>query len=142
MQNKLFVFKLKSLKYPETKWESVSHFLWTNEDRQIAKEEKPVLAETNYFTKYAEANGCIFNHIHENELYKIQSYKQELHDIAVKTYFLPHQEKGIWEYTELFSTNLSPRFAQALRKTEKYFNMLLYKFEKQDSEGSKNDNNN
>jgi len=142
MQNKLFIFKLKSLKHPNTKWDTVPHFLWTHEDRKITNDEKPILVEANYYQKYAECNGCIFNHIHDNQLYKIQCYTQELHDIAVDTYFKPHQEKGIWEYTELFSTDLSPRTAQALRKAEKYFNMLISKYQRQDSRKEKNDNNN
>ena len=132
MQTKLFIFKLKSLKDTKTKWESVSHFLWTHEDRTITKEEKPILVESNYYKKYLECNGCIFNHFHNNELYKIQCYTQELHDIAVNTYFKPHEDKGIWEYTELFSTDLTPATAQALRKAEKKFSMLLHKYEKRD----------
>ena len=128
MQNKIFIFKLKSLKHPDTKWDNVSHFLYSNEDREITKLEKPNLAESRWYEKYVECNGCIFNYIHNNELYKIQSYTQELHDQAVNGYFKPHNEKGIWEYTELFSTDISPKLAQAIRKTEKYFSMLLAKY--------------
>lgn len=121
MQNKLFIFKLKSLKYPKTKWESVGHFLYTHEDRQIKKDEKPLLIEANYSKKYAEANGCILNFMQDNELYKLQCYTQELHDIANRSYFLPHQEKGIWEYTELMSINVSPEFSKDLKKAERKF---------------------
>ena len=142
MQNKLFIFKLKSLKHPNIKWDNVSHFLYTNEDRELTKKEKPNLAKTNWYQKYVECNGCIFNYIHDNQLYKVQSYTQELHDQAVNGYFIPHQEKGIWEYTELFSTEISPKFAQALRKTEKYFSMLLAKYGIEGKKKVKDDNNN
>jgi|TARA_B100001093_G_C26668477_1_gene945087 hypothetical protein len=133
MQNKIFIFKLTSLKNPEVKWESVEHFLYTQEDRQITKSEKEILAKTDYYKKYIDSNAFIFNIMHNNELYKIQCYTQELHDIGLKSYFLEHEKKGIWKYTELFSTEIDPVVATALRKAEKYYRITVSKLMKNKS---------
>ena len=95
MQNKLFIFKLKSLKHPNIKWDNVSHFLYTNEDRELTKKKNQILlkqigiknmlnAMDVFLITYMTINCTRFNRTHKN--YMIRQSMVTLYLIKKKVY--------------------------------------------------------
>ena len=127
MQKKLFALTLKSLKYPDKKWDSYIHFINFHEDRQIVKDEKKTTQETDYIKKSKDCDTDVINFMmSDKEVMKFHFTTQELYDITMKVYLLPHQEKEIWEVKELFNIDITDNQAKYIKKAHLMYNHMMY----------------
>jgi len=127
MQKKLFALTLKSLKYPDKKWDNYKHFIFNHEDRQIVKDEKKTTQETDYIKKSKDSDTNVINFMmSDKEVMKFHFTTQELYDITMKVYLLPHQEKGIWKVKELFNIDITDNQAKYIKKAHQMYNHMMH----------------
>lgn len=131
MQKKLFALTLKSLKYPDKKWDNYKHFMFNHEDREIMKNQKKITQETDYTKKIKDCDADVINFmISDNEAIKFHFTTQELYDITMDIHFLPHQEKGIWKVKELFNIDITDNQAKYIKKAHLMYNHMMHHVQK------------
>lgn len=120
MQGKIKLFKLTSEQYPDKVWDTVNHFVYTTESREVAREDKKFVQETNYnYARQVDLGGyyCeLFLDDDKKALYKLEVCNDELHDYNMKHYYQPHVDKGIWQVEEVLSFNNDGKNIKALAR--------------------------
>ncbi len=114
MQNKLITIKIKSQKELNKKWDSVSHFINSTEDRSIFKKAKKLQQSFNIrFVKTTRNNEtlCYFGRrIGVRNMLRADSgtsiivtmvYPEQLYTFLYENYYKPHIDQGIWNITFL-----------------------------------------
>lgn len=120
MQNIIVLIKQTSIQYPDKVWDTALHFSNTLEDRQLLKQNKKLSKEFKYSEKFSKVSG---NHIpflspDKKSVYRLFSTTEELYQFDLKTWFVPHQEKGLISSEEIAKLNLD-------QDTALVFNNLL-----------------
>lgn len=120
MQGKIKLFKLTSKQYPDKIWDTVNHFVYTTESREVVKEDKKFAKETNYnYGRQVDLGGyfCeIFLSDDKKALYKLEVCNDELHDYNMKHYYQPHVDKNVWQVEEVFSVTNDGKNIKALAR--------------------------
>jgi len=109
MSNKFVCYKIKSLKFPDKKWDSSPHFFFTTQDRAIERTDKREQKKIDYSTKWAEAKsvGIEFLDKSKSFVYFVLYAPKELIDFSYNTFYKPHEDKGIWKIEEVFDISLN-----------------------------------
>ena len=117
MQNKLITIKIKSQKQPDKKWDSVSHFINSTEDRSIYRQVKKLQQkfEIKFIrTRRINESRCYFGRrIGLRNMFRADDctsiivtmiYPSQLYDFMYENYYKPHVEKGLWKIEFLNDT--------------------------------------
>ena len=115
MQNKLITIKIKSQKELNKKWDSVSHFINSTEDRSVFRKVKKL--QQNLDIKFVKTNRnnetlCYFGRrIGIRNMFKSDNgasiivtmiYPEQLYTFLYENYYKPHIDKGIWKINFLY----------------------------------------
>jgi len=110
MQGQIKIVKITSKKFPDKKWDSVSHFENFNDDRQIVKSMPKHIKNSNLrYREIIENIGIFTTQILDNS--KKYLIRLEIGDSRIiachnSIYDQPHVEKGILEIKEILSLDL------------------------------------
>jgi len=108
MSNTLVCFKIKSLKFPDKKWDNIRHFIFTTQDRNLEKIDKQERQKFDYNTKWSNAGSVGFNFLDESKqnLYLVIYSTDELIDFSYNIFYKAHQDKQIWEVEKILNIKL------------------------------------
>ncbi len=114
MQNKLITIKIKSQKELNKKWDSVSHFINSTEDRSVFRNVKKL--QQSFDIRFVKTNRknetlCYFGRrIGIRNMFRSDSgmsiivtmiYPEQLYTFLYENYYKPHVDRGIWNITFL-----------------------------------------
>ena len=111
MSNTLVCFKIKSLKFPDKKWDNPPHFFFTTQDRAIEKTDKREQKKIDYNTKWLNAGSCEFHFLDESKqnLYQVLYSTDELINFSYNIFYKAHHDKQIWEVEKILDIRLDKK---------------------------------
>tara|TARA_X000000950_G_C13555199_1_gene513252 strand:+ start:88 stop:501 length:414 start_codon:yes stop_codon:yes gene_type:complete len=122
MQASIKIYKIKSLKHPDTEWQNVEHFFNICSNRQIDLKEKQAGFQQEADEKIKEAgwfNGNFLSNDNKTIL-KIEICHDRVHKHTKEYWIDPHVNQNEMIIEEIFAKSISERASLQLSKIFKF----------------------